>query len=561
MNSPIFLDVLHMRRPTLNYVSPAICDAVFSSTSFPILVLDPLPVKSAITGLRITFIGTNGDFLLNWDNYPGALCYSVYKLNDATDPFSDYVLIAECISDTEYDPNDWEIPFLRDEPGCYIVTAITREGETIASEPICTDGDGDGNPDVPPSSECISNTSPLAAGEVGTAYSVTLTPDGPAAGPQWTITGGALPTGLSLNLNTGEISGTPTVEGSYTFTVRLTKDGGGFCEEVFTIEIEAVITCAVKTGALAYSEPAFLPHLAISTDSEHRGFATGLNPFSLDSFVFIVDTENETFLSSTNIGADFLIYPVYAEVNTTFWAIEGTNGETVRKHDKDGAVLDVITVVPPGDRLASRIAYEPTTEKIYGYASHSGTDDRIYVIDPVTNAVTDTVIETNASTSFAGHVMAAPGFIYVQGVGPANNLEIIEGYSVPGFAHIGTLDLSTAFWGRAFAYAPNTGKVYFSSGANEIFEVNPATLAIDYTYTAPVDFFDTIESLAYDATQGRLIGITFNGIVLTIDPIERTFVCAEAGGFSVSQENMASDGSLSKFFIGQLLTSELEVWE
>src|SRR5688572_30115324 len=229
MNSPIYQDVLHLRRMALNYVSPAICDAVFSSTSFPVLVLDPLPVRAAITGLLITFIGTNGDFILNWDSYPGALCYSVYKLNDANDPFGDYTIVAECITDTEFDPNDWLIPFNREEPGCYLVTAITLEGETAVSEPICTDGDGDGNPDVPPTSECISNTSPLAAGEVGAAYSVTLTPDGPAAGPQWTIMGGALPTGLSLNLNTGEISGTPTVEGSYTFTVRLTKDGGGFC--------------------------------------------------------------------------------------------------------------------------------------------------------------------------------------------------------------------------------------------------------------------------------------------------------------------------------------------
>lgn len=280
MNNRIYLDVLHTRRPTLNYVSPAICDAVFSSTSFPVLVLDSLPVKAAITGLRITFIGTNGDFIMSWDNYPGALCYSVYKLNDATDPFGDFTLIAECISDAQYDPYDWEIPFNPHEPGCYIVTAITLEGETVASDPICTDSDGDGVPDgFIPTSECISNTSPLADGQVGDLYSVTLTPDGPAAGPQWTITAGALPTGLTLDINTGEIAGTPTMPGDFTFTVRLTKDGGGFCEEEFTIEVnpsdefvwDAATISEIDGGIASFSPDLAYGNVATSQASQPGG--------------------------------------------------------------------------------------------------------------------------------------------------------------------------------------------------------------------------------------------------------------------------------------------------
>jgi len=70
----------------------------------------------------------------------------------------------------------------------------------------------------------IANTS-LAAGTVGAAYSQTLTTTGPILGlAHWTVVSGSLPAGLSLNENTGAITGTPTVAGSSTFTVQM-EDG------------------------------------------------------------------------------------------------------------------------------------------------------------------------------------------------------------------------------------------------------------------------------------------------------------------------------------------------
>lgn len=68
----------------------------------------------------------------------------------------------------------------------------------------------------------ISNSSPLTGGTTGEAYSVILLAAGPVTPPlSWQVSAGALPDGLSLDEQTGEISGTPTVVGTFNFTIKL----------------------------------------------------------------------------------------------------------------------------------------------------------------------------------------------------------------------------------------------------------------------------------------------------------------------------------------------------
>ena len=61
-------------------------------------------------------------------------------------------------------------------------------------------------------------------GTQNTAYSQTLAAAGGSGVYTWTITGGALPTGLSLPGNT--ISGTPTASGEFNFTIQVNDDIG-----------------------------------------------------------------------------------------------------------------------------------------------------------------------------------------------------------------------------------------------------------------------------------------------------------------------------------------------
>lgn len=68
-------------------------------------------------------------------------------------------------------------------------------------------------------------TTRLPAATPNIPYRVNLGLFGGTAPYAWSITSGALPNGLTLNAATGQITGTPTMEGTSSFTVRVTDTG------------------------------------------------------------------------------------------------------------------------------------------------------------------------------------------------------------------------------------------------------------------------------------------------------------------------------------------------
>ena len=92
-------------------------------------------------------------------------------------------------------------------------------------------------------------TSSLPDGKVGEAYSQILTATGTTP-IKWSISGGALPDDLSLNKDTGKISGTPTTDGTAKFTVKAENSAGSDTKELsitITKAAPAEHTVTVKT--------------------------------------------------------------------------------------------------------------------------------------------------------------------------------------------------------------------------------------------------------------------------------------------------------------------------
>ena len=81
------------------------------------------------------------------------------------------------------------------------------------------------------------NPASLPNGSVGTPYSQTVSASGGTAPFTFSISSGALPTGLLLNGATGAITGTPTTVGTFTFTITATDATGCTGSRLYTITI------------------------------------------------------------------------------------------------------------------------------------------------------------------------------------------------------------------------------------------------------------------------------------------------------------------------------------
>jgi hypothetical protein len=79
----------------------------------------------------------------------------------------------------------------------------------------------------------------LPSGTIGVLYNQTISASGGAPPTTFTVTSGALPAGLVLNLGTGAITGVPSATGLFSFTVRATDSGACFGSRPYSILINA----------------------------------------------------------------------------------------------------------------------------------------------------------------------------------------------------------------------------------------------------------------------------------------------------------------------------------
>ncbi len=141
-------------------------------------------------------------------------------------------------------------------------------------------------PSLPPLSI---STSPLPGGIVGTAYSASLSASGGTPGYTWSITSGSLPPGLTMTASSGQISGTPSSAGTFSFTLKVTDSGSPTqsASQAFSIAIAAqssgspapgpndtiILQDGFETGDLSkwYVDGTAAPKFTVVTSPTHSG--------------------------------------------------------------------------------------------------------------------------------------------------------------------------------------------------------------------------------------------------------------------------------------------------
>ena len=127
--------------------------------------------------------------------------------------------------------------------GSYSFTLIVYDGRNNNATRLVTLA-------VDPNGQSLAiTTSSLPAGAVGQSYGMSLNASGGTPPYYWTATS-ALPTGLTLSQN-GTLSGTPTVAGIFTFTVRVTDS--------LQLTATASLTVTINGPSLSITTPGSLP--------------------------------------------------------------------------------------------------------------------------------------------------------------------------------------------------------------------------------------------------------------------------------------------------------------
>jgi alpha-tubulin suppressor-like RCC1 family protein len=115
-------------------------------------------------------------------------------------------------------------------------------------------------------------SSPLADIAKDAAYSFTLVASNTGS---YTLQSGSLPAGVTLASATGVLSGTPTVAGSYSFTIRATRTGAAsvFVDRAFTLLIATMPTWTTAAGLANTAQSVAYSFSLLASNASATGFA------------------------------------------------------------------------------------------------------------------------------------------------------------------------------------------------------------------------------------------------------------------------------------------------
>jgi len=247
----------------------------------------------------------------------------------------------------------------------------------------------------------------LPAGAIGTAYSQNLSASGGTAPYSYAISAGALPGGLTLTTG-GVLSGTPTVAGSFAFTVSVTDAGGFGAAQAYTLAIASpTLSIAPATLPAGIADSAYSQTLSASGGTAPYSYAlsAGALPAGLNLTTAGV-------LSGTPTVAGSFTFTATVTDSTAGVAAQASRSYTL-------TIASPTLVIAPPTLPSGKVgsAYSQTLSASggtapYGYAVSAGTLPAGLAL--AANGVLSGTPTTAASSAFTVSVTDAHGFTAVQ---------------------------------------------------------------------------------------------------------------------------------------------------
>lgn len=134
----------------------------------------------------------------------------------------------------------------------------------------------------------------MRVGVDGTLETSIATKDGWGEPPYtWEITSGALPAGVTLDGDTGLLSGTPTTAGAYAFTIMISNSDGETYSQDIALVVDEFYNSEMNPGDPAYDLSDYweLPESSTYSLTDREGFARGTAGAD-DDFDISVDVDN-----------------------------------------------------------------------------------------------------------------------------------------------------------------------------------------------------------------------------------------------------------------------------
>lgn len=214
-----------------------------------------------------------------------------------------------------------------------------------------------------------------------TSFSLGLSATGGSAPYAWTIIGGALPTGLTLNANTGIISGSPSSVGAYDFVVQVKDFANLTATRLFSIVVNdpattvsgaVTFTLQIPTNPLTYTLPiSYFQYGSVLKNSASTQILIVNNNTSRDISITSASIADSTYATNFAVplniaaGAKTSISVAFSPKDTSM------HNSTLILRDLDGSSYTLPLYGSGATAVASLGASSPAPGKIASISSSS----------------------------------------------------------------------------------------------------------------------------------------------------------------------------------------------